>query len=94
MVAKNFIVFAVSSLAFFVVGFGLMFGDGTGFMGLSGFVLAGADNSEQPGLDGLKVTAGIRVSPVEETEGLDVGEHGMEAYAGFVKSQDIRAEVI
>ncbi|PSB29473.1 ammonium transporter [Stenomitos frigidus ULC18] len=34
----------------------------------------------------LKVTLGIRVSPEEELQGLDIGEHGMEAYAGFVKS--------
>ncbi len=33
----------------------------------------------------LKVLLGIRVSPVEEAEGLDIGEHGMEAYSGFVK---------
>ncbi|MEB3247071.1 MAG: ammonium transporter, partial [Synechococcus sp.] len=26
---------------------------------------------------------GIRVTEEEETEGLDIGEHGMEAYAGF-----------
>jgi ammonium transporter, Amt family len=32
---------------------------------------------------GLKVTVGIRVSPEEEREGLDTGEHGMEAYPGF-----------
>ncbi|MEZ5276004.1 MAG: ammonium transporter [Opitutaceae bacterium] len=31
----------------------------------------------------LKVTVGIRVSPEEETGGLDVGEHGMEAYPDF-----------
>jgi Amt family ammonium transporter len=31
----------------------------------------------------LKVTVGIRVSPEEEREGLDAGEHGMEAYTGF-----------
>jgi ammonium transporter, Amt family len=34
----------------------------------------------------LKATLGIRVSPEEELHGLDIGEHGMEAYAGFVKS--------
>jgi Amt family ammonium transporter len=28
----------------------------------------------------LKMTVGLRVSPDEESEGLDVGEHGMEAY--------------
>jgi ammonium transporter, Amt family len=33
----------------------------------------------------LKLTLGIRVSPSEEIEGLDIGEHGMEAYAGFAK---------
>jgi len=33
----------------------------------------------------LKVTLGIRVSTREEIEGLDIGEHGMEAYSGFVK---------
>lgn len=33
----------------------------------------------------LKALLGIRVSAVEEAEGLDIGEHGMEAYSGFVK---------
>ncbi|MBD2036734.1 ammonium transporter [Leptolyngbya sp. FACHB-321] len=33
----------------------------------------------------LKSTLGIRVSPEEEVLGLDIGEHGMEAYAGFIK---------
>ncbi len=31
----------------------------------------------------IKATMGIRVSPAEEDEGLDIGEHGMEAYAGY-----------
>ena len=31
----------------------------------------------------LKVTVGIRVSKEEELKGLDLGEHGMEAYSGF-----------
>lgn len=31
----------------------------------------------------LKATVGIRVSEREEVEGLDIGEHGMEAYPGF-----------
>lgn len=31
----------------------------------------------------LKATCGIRVSQEEEKLGLDIGEHGMEAYAGF-----------
>jgi Amt family ammonium transporter len=32
----------------------------------------------------LKYTMGIRVSEAEEVEGLDIGEHGNEAYHGFV----------
>ena len=31
----------------------------------------------------LKVTIGVRVSEEEETEGLDIGEHGQEAYPDF-----------
>ena len=42
----------------------------------------------------VKLTLGVRVSAVEEAEGLDVGEHGMEAYPGFVPTQEARAEVI
>jgi Amt family ammonium transporter len=46
ILAKNFIVFAISTISFWVVGWGLMFGDGNGFMGLSGlFFVGGADNS-------------------------------------------------
>ncbi|OKH28743.1 ammonium transporter [Chroogloeocystis siderophila] len=36
----------------------------------------------------LKATLGIRVTPQEEIEGLDIGEHGMEAYSGFLKEAD------
>jgi Amt family ammonium transporter len=36
----------------------------------------------------LKQTMGIRVSAEEEMIGLDIGEHGMEAYTGFVKETD------
>jgi Amt family ammonium transporter len=31
----------------------------------------------------LKFTIGVRVSPEEEAEGLDIGEHGQEAYPDF-----------
>lgn len=34
----------------------------------------------------LKATIGIRVSPEEEQEGLDLGEHGMQAYPDFQQS--------
>jgi Amt family ammonium transporter len=32
----------------------------------------------------IKSTVGLRVSPQEEIEGLDIHEHGNEAYHGFV----------
>ncbi|MCF8259212.1 MAG: ammonium transporter [Melioribacteraceae bacterium] len=34
----------------------------------------------------LKATMGLRVSSEEETDGLDLGEHGMEAYPDFEKN--------
>jgi ammonium transporter, Amt family len=47
---KNYIVFAVSSVAFLLLGFGLMFGDGNSFIGTSGLWFAGgADNSPLTG---------------------------------------------
>ncbi|WP_309737874.1 ammonium transporter [Chamaesiphon sp. OTE_20_metabat_361] len=45
VLAKNLIVFALSSVAFWVMGFGLMFSTGNDFIGTEGFFLTGADNS-------------------------------------------------
>src|SRR5688572_5055013 len=46
ILAKNFIVFAVASVSFYVAGWGLMFGDGNMWMGTQGlFFVSGADNS-------------------------------------------------
>ena len=50
VLAKNLVVFALSTLAFWVIGFGLMFGDGTEVIGTSGvFFLSGVDNSPATG---------------------------------------------
>lgn len=50
ILAKNFIVFAISTLAYWVIGFGLMYGNGNGFIGLQGLLFAsGADNSPATG---------------------------------------------
>jgi ammonium transporter, Amt family len=49
VLAKNLIVFALSTVAFWAIGFGLMFGDGNDFIGLNGFFLTGADNSPATG---------------------------------------------
>lgn len=39
ILAKNLIVFAIATSAFWILGFGFMFGDGNPFIGTSGFVL-------------------------------------------------------
>ncbi|MDX2232656.1 MAG: ammonium transporter [Leptolyngbyaceae cyanobacterium bins.349] len=50
VLSKNLIVFALSTVAFWAIGFGLMFSDGNGFIGSSGgFFLAGPDNSPATG---------------------------------------------
>ncbi|MBI2058369.1 MAG: ammonium transporter [Nitrospirae bacterium] len=50
ILSKNVIVFAMSSLAFLFLGFGLMFGDGNGFTGTTGvWFMGGADNSPYTG---------------------------------------------
>lgn len=50
ILSKNFIVFAVSALAFYVVGFDLMFGNGSGFIGAVGHMfVSGPDNSPLTG---------------------------------------------
>lgn len=50
ILAKNFVVFGVSSLAFLILGWGLMFGNGNPFFGTEGlFFLHGADNSPATG---------------------------------------------
>src|SRR5262245_31913665 len=60
ILSKNFVVFALSSLAFFFVGWGLMFGDGNAFLGLKGlFMLGGADNSPATGADYMGVYTAI-----------------------------------
>lgn len=66
---------------------GLFFGGGFGPLGvqLLGVVVIGAFSFLSSGLVWLvlKKTIGIRVSPEEEIQGLDIGEHGNVAYPGF-----------
>ncbi len=46
ILTKNFIVFAASTISFWVLGWGIMFGDGTPWLGTSGlWFVGGADNS-------------------------------------------------
>src|SRR3989338_1944451 len=39
ILAKNFVVFAISSIAFYVVGWGFMFGDGNSLIGTHGLFM-------------------------------------------------------
>jgi Amt family ammonium transporter len=41
ILTKNFLDFCMASLGFFLIGYGLMFGDGNAFMGLKGWCLLG-----------------------------------------------------
>lgn len=50
ILTKNLIVFALATIAYWAIGFGIMFGDGNAFLGLNGWFLLGPDNS--PLLDG------------------------------------------
>ncbi len=46
ILSKNFVVFAATSIAFWFLGFGIMFGDGSPWFGLQGLIgLHGVDNS-------------------------------------------------
>jgi ammonium transporter, Amt family len=49
MLFKNIIVFALSTVAFWTVGFAIMFGNGNPFFGTNGFFLSGIDNSPATG---------------------------------------------
>ena len=51
ILAKNFIVFAASTLSFWALGWGLMFGDGNGFIGLSGLLFVGTPHRVYRELD-------------------------------------------
>ena len=67
---------------------GLFFGGGTKQLiaQIVGVLLVGAYVVPVSSICWLLIKAGVglRVSPQEEIEGLDIGEHGNEAYHGFV----------
>ena len=46
---KNLMDFCLGTVAYWAIGFGIMFGDGNLFMGMTGFLLTGADNSPATG---------------------------------------------
>ena len=75
------------SVGLFATDGGLFYGGGAGLLGvqaLGTFAVAGFVMVTM-GLvfASIKYTVGLRVSKDEELRGLDISEHGMEAYAGF-----------
>jgi Amt family ammonium transporter len=80
-------VFGTVAVGLFATDGGLFYGGGAallitqlkGVLGVGAFTLV----SSAIVWYALKATIGIRVSPEEEQEGLDVGEHGMQAYVGL-----------
>jgi len=90
-------IFGTLSVGLFATEGGLFFGGGTGQLMSQVYGVLGV-GAMVFGLSlivwlGLKLTIGVRVSPEEEVEGLDMGEHGMDCYPGFVPTQEARAEV-
>lgn len=50
ILAKNFSVFAIASLAFWAIGYGLMFGRGEGLIGVDSFLVGEAANNPTPNI--------------------------------------------
>jgi len=91
-------VFGTLCVGLFATDGGLFFGGGAAKLmtQLTGVVAVGVATFALSAIAWylLKFTIGIRVSASEEAEGLDIGEHGMDAYPGFVPTQEARAEII
>ena len=66
---------------------GLLYGGGIGQLGIQALgvavAFAWAFGAGLVLFVAIKKTVGLRVSEMEERRGLDIGEHGMEAYSGF-----------
>ncbi|MGI0479872.1 ammonium transporter [Geminocystis sp. CENA526] len=80
-------IFATDGGLLFGGGINLLFAQIIGILTIGGFTVAFSTAAWY----GLQATVGIRVHTEEEVKGLDISEHGMEAYSGFVKEADILA---
>src|SRR5204862_3843001 len=50
ILSKNFVVFAIATLGFYAIGFGIMFSDGRLLGTSGGWLLSGADNTTATGM--------------------------------------------
>jgi Amt family ammonium transporter len=89
--------FAVDKITGTATGNGLFYGGGMTLLmaQLKGIVAVGAYTLVVSSIFWLliKYTIGLRVSAQEEIEGLDLGEHGQEAYVGFAPPVSRAVEV-
>lgn len=76
------------AVGFFALDGGLFYGGGAGLLGVQligvGAVLAWAITLGLITFKLIDMVVGLRVSAEEELEGLDLAEHGMEAYSDFI----------
>jgi ammonium transporter, Amt family len=59
ILTKNLSIFALTTISFWIIGFGLMFGNGNSWIGVDGFFLLGADNSPATNKDYQGVFASL-----------------------------------
>lgn len=82
-------IWGTAAVGLFSMESGLFYGAGFGQLGVQivGILAYGLFTVVMAGIFWmvLKATLGIRVEPEEEMKGLDIAEHGMEAYSGFLK---------
>ena len=82
-------IWGTAAVGLFDMESGLFYGAGFGQLGVQivGILAYGLFTVVMSGIFWmlLKATMGIRVEPEEEMKGLDIAEHGMEAYSGFLK---------
>jgi Amt family ammonium transporter len=80
------------AVGFFNTKVGLFYGGGIGQLinQIVGIISIGVFTVIFSGIvwTALEVTLGTRITQEEEINGLDIGEHGMEAYHGFVKESN------
>jgi Amt family ammonium transporter len=90
-------IFAVDKITGAATGNGLLYGGGMTLLlaQIKGVVAVGAYTMVVSLIFwfAIKYTIGLRVSKQEEIEGLDLGEHGQEAYVGFAPPVSRAVEV-
>ena len=86
ILGKNFIVFGISSLAFWVLGWTIMFGHGNDYSGTSGLFVQGSDNS--PATSSL---ADLVKAEITEQYGIDFDDEANEALAVEIDEEGEKA---